>query len=509
MSASQPRNIVHLRPEQIQRRADARSINPDRVDQFVDSISDTGLQSPLSVRPAAASTNTRTERVYELLAGNHRYLALQRLKWEEIPVVINDVDDLHAELITIDENLCREALSPAQETATVARRKQIYEQLHPETVHGGDRKSSRQIGDLKPERFTKATADLTGRSERAVQRLVTRAEKIGPAALQQIVGTSLDSSGELEALAGLPADEQKSVVERASAGEKVSARLRSAADIAKQARRSGDRSFPDISRFPERRRPKLNDQKPKKQGSEDIGTTAQDDGAIKFIDRMAGTLSEELTERDLETLNAALRFFFADLRGAWDQFQAGQDRKGAIQALAAMWRLIALFKSPLAETLHVPILLLQDALCALDKNKVAPMLKPAPRSGRARSIGARAGLRGHAAGTVQHLMQAGLTQPQAYARLAKTLTKLGVRPERGPGQITATTIRHWCDEVAADVGRRSVAATVYDGMFTRDEHNRFLGLSSDGERQSSAIESLEGFVRAVLPEVRKPPNPTS
>jgi hypothetical protein len=138
--------------------------------------------------------------------------------------------DLHAELITIDENLCREALSPAQETLAVARRKQIYEQLHPETVHGGDRKSSRQNGDLKSDRFTKATAAVTGRSERSVQRLVKRAQNIEPAALTRVVRTSLDKSGELDALAGLPADKQKPLIERASAGENVSARSPTAGD---------------------------------------------------------------------------------------------------------------------------------------------------------------------------------------------------------------------------------------------------------------------------------------
>jgi hypothetical protein len=251
--------------------------------------------------------------------------------------------------------------------------------------------------------------------------------------------------------------------------------------------------------------------KPKKQGSEDIGTTAQIEAAIDFIDRMKGTLPEALTARDLKALNAALSFFFADLRHAWTLFQAseGHGRAGAIWALGAMWRLVVLFQQPLADNLQVPILRLQDALRTLDDNEVDPMLKPAPRSGRARSSGARAVLRGHAAGTVKRLMQAGLAKTKACARVATTLTKLGVHPERGSGQITATTIRHWCDEVAADAGRRSDAATVYDGMFTEDERNRFLGLSSDGKRQSFAIKSLEGFVRAVLPEMRKPPNPPS
>jgi ParB/RepB/Spo0J family partition protein len=260
-------------------RGGARSINPDRVNQLADSISDVGLQSPIVVR---ACQDAGTEHVYQLLAGNHRYAALRKLKAATIPAFVIDTDDLHAEMIVIDENLCREALTPAQEALAVSRRKQIYEELHPETAHGGNRKSSRQFGDLKPERFTKATAAVTGRSERRVQRLVTRAEKIGPAALGQIVGTSLDQGGELDALAGLPADEQKCMVERASAGEKVSARSRTAADITilssvwrakftklmnetptkedcewavEQARRFATGWFPDIPHFLDRRTP--------------------------------------------------------------------------------------------------------------------------------------------------------------------------------------------------------------------------------------------------------------
>jgi len=46
-----------------------------------------------------------------------------------------------------------------------ARRKFLYGILHPETEHGGDRKSSRQNGDLiapPADRFTKATAKGNG-----------------------------------------------------------------------------------------------------------------------------------------------------------------------------------------------------------------------------------------------------------------------------------------------------------------------------------------------------------
>ncbi len=58
---------------------------------------------------------------------------------------------------------------PAQHAVQTARRKEIYEALHPETAHGGDR-ASRQDGDLKSDRFTD-TAARTGRSKRKVRAL--------------------------------------------------------------------------------------------------------------------------------------------------------------------------------------------------------------------------------------------------------------------------------------------------------------------------------------------------
>jgi hypothetical protein len=57
-----------------------------------------------------------------------------------------------------------------------------------------------------------------------------------------------------------------------------------------------------------------------------IATTTKIDSAVAFIDQNKGTLPEALTTRDLETLNAALRFLFADLRRAWELFQASEGR---------------------------------------------------------------------------------------------------------------------------------------------------------------------------------------
>jgi hypothetical protein len=60
-------------------------------------------------------------------------------------------------------------LSPAERAKSTARRETIYEELHPETRHGGDRRSD-QVANFATcsGRFTSETATVTGRAERSV-----------------------------------------------------------------------------------------------------------------------------------------------------------------------------------------------------------------------------------------------------------------------------------------------------------------------------------------------------
>jgi hypothetical protein len=108
-------------------------------------------------------------------------------------------------------------------------------------------------------------------------------------------------------------------------------------------------------------------------------------------------------------------------------------------------------------------------------------------------------LKGTAAGTVKRLLQAGLDRKRALEVVAKALTEQGVRPERGSGTITGNTVRHWCDEVAEDVGRRGTAATAYDSMFTAQEIERFYAYPSNQTREDFALASLADFVRQIFP----------
>jgi ParB family transcriptional regulator, chromosome partitioning protein len=202
--------------DRIEVAAGRRAIDPAVVNHLVKSIAAVGLQHPITVRQRDGG--------YVLVAGAHRLEAFRKRGIERIPANVVDLNPLEAELLEIDENLVRNELSPAERAAAIARRKGIYEQLHPETKHGamGGGHGKDSAGD-KADRFSKATAEATGRSERAVQLDAARGKTLGQETLAKVAGTSLDKGAELDALAELPVDEREALVDRASAGEPVSA----------------------------------------------------------------------------------------------------------------------------------------------------------------------------------------------------------------------------------------------------------------------------------------------
>lgn len=203
----------------------ARPIDDAAVKALASSIADGGLLNAITVRKVQRSRNGQMCDAYEVIAGMHRVKAFRRLQRETIPAVVLDVDDLHAELMLIDENLYRNDLTAAERASAQARRKAIYQQLHPETKAGGDRKSNGQVGQMiDTPRFDEAASDATGQSERTIRRDVTRGEALGEAALAKIARTSLDSGAEMDALIKLPENARQSLIERAAGGEEVSAK---------------------------------------------------------------------------------------------------------------------------------------------------------------------------------------------------------------------------------------------------------------------------------------------
>jgi len=74
---------------------------------LADSIRQNGLLQPLVVRPAGEG--------WELVAGERRWRALQRLGWERVPAVVRELRDEQMLVLSLVENLERESLSALEE----------------------------------------------------------------------------------------------------------------------------------------------------------------------------------------------------------------------------------------------------------------------------------------------------------------------------------------------------------------------------------------------------------
>jgi N6-adenosine-specific RNA methylase IME4/ParB-like chromosome segregation protein Spo0J len=200
----------------------ARRLRPGVVATLAESLAQAGLLNPITVIAAGKR--------FRLCAGHHRLEAARQLGWKTIDARIlpRGSSALVAELAEIDENLIRAELSPAERAAHHARRKTIYEALHPETKRGGDRKSdafkgARSKAQAAPSKaYTRGAAAKLGKSNATVKREVARGAAI--ADIASLAGTSLDKGEELDALAKLGDVARISIMKRAVAGQKVSAK---------------------------------------------------------------------------------------------------------------------------------------------------------------------------------------------------------------------------------------------------------------------------------------------
>jgi ParB family chromosome partitioning protein len=103
--------VQSIRPNPFQPR---RTIEPAQLQELADSIAAAGLLQPVVVREAAGGQ-------YELIAGERRWRAVQKLGWAKIPVVVKEADDRTLLTLAIIENIQRAELSPLEEAASYQR----------------------------------------------------------------------------------------------------------------------------------------------------------------------------------------------------------------------------------------------------------------------------------------------------------------------------------------------------------------------------------------------------
>jgi ParB family transcriptional regulator, chromosome partitioning protein len=105
--------IEQIRPGRYQPR---RRFGDEELAALAQSIREKGIIQPLLVRPAAEA-----EGGFELVAGERRWRAAQRVGLHEVPVIVRAFADSEALEIALVENLQREDLGPLEEAEAYGR----------------------------------------------------------------------------------------------------------------------------------------------------------------------------------------------------------------------------------------------------------------------------------------------------------------------------------------------------------------------------------------------------
>jgi ParB family chromosome partitioning protein len=98
--------VASVQPNPLQPRS---QISEAELAELTASIEASGLLQPVVVRPRNGK--------YELIAGERRWRAVQRLGWPKIPAVVRDVDDQTLLTLALIENLQRDDLTAIDEAA--------------------------------------------------------------------------------------------------------------------------------------------------------------------------------------------------------------------------------------------------------------------------------------------------------------------------------------------------------------------------------------------------------
>jgi N6-adenosine-specific RNA methylase IME4/ParB-like chromosome segregation protein Spo0J len=190
-----------------------RGTDQAKIRELMDSIKEIGLLNPVTIT-----------KDHVLIAGLHRLKAFQELGKTEIECNIRDLEGLKAELAEIDENLIRNELHYIDRGEQLRRRKEIYEELYPETKAGKSQAKAmnKAIGnnvsaDSAPT-FVQDTAKKTGASARVIHEELQIAKNIIPEVKEVIKAKEINKSDAIK-IARMEPEKQKKVAEALETGE--------------------------------------------------------------------------------------------------------------------------------------------------------------------------------------------------------------------------------------------------------------------------------------------------
>tara|TARA_R110002020_G_scaffold185004_1_gene382470 strand:+ start:4316 stop:5152 length:837 start_codon:yes stop_codon:yes gene_type:complete len=191
-----------------------RQTDPAWVEALAVMIRDQGLLQPVAV---VAEKNER----YSLIAGAHRLAAVISLGVETIDARVTQaawIKDQERRLQEILENVARNELNKLDRAANLAELKSLYEDLHPDSRHGGDRRSQASKNKRENQNevfaFCSETAERVGLSRRSIELAISIWNGLSPDSRKRLPGTDLaNHQASLKTLSGLDAALQKKVLD--------------------------------------------------------------------------------------------------------------------------------------------------------------------------------------------------------------------------------------------------------------------------------------------------------
>jgi len=145
---------IAVRPNPYQPR---EAIDDQALQELTDSIQASGLLQPVLVRPAGDG--------YQLIAGERRWRAVQRLGWKSLPAVVREVDDRTLLTLALIENLQRDNLSPIEEARGYQRLADEFDQSLAEVARLVGRDRSTVANTVRLLNLPEAVQDMVGRGE--------------------------------------------------------------------------------------------------------------------------------------------------------------------------------------------------------------------------------------------------------------------------------------------------------------------------------------------------------
>ena len=105
--------VRSIEPNQFQPRS---VFSKERIEELAQTIDTHGMIQPIIVRK-----RDEEETVYELIAGERRWRAVQHLEWENVPAIIREMTDTETASVALIENLQREELTVIEEALAYQR----------------------------------------------------------------------------------------------------------------------------------------------------------------------------------------------------------------------------------------------------------------------------------------------------------------------------------------------------------------------------------------------------